>query len=72
MVRLHNIAEHEDGWLLVVTSLIHAIPLEDPLGPAVISLLLDDCPLPTKVNLNPNPKYWSQLQENLIYHHTHL
>jgi hypothetical protein len=49
MVKLHNIAEHEDGWLLVVTSLVNAIPMEDPLGPAVISLLLDDCPLPTKV-----------------------
>ena len=50
MVKLHNIAEHEDGWLLVVTSLVNAIPMEDPLGPAVISLLLDDCPLPTKVS----------------------
>ena len=49
MVRLHNIAELEEGWLLVVTSLVSAIPMEDPLGPAVISLLLDDCPLPTKV-----------------------
>jgi hypothetical protein len=27
------------------------IPLEDPLGPAVIALLLDECPLPTRVSL---------------------
>uniref|UniRef100_A0A3B3TXK0 Ring finger and SPRY domain containing 1 n=1 Tax=Poecilia latipinna TaxID=48699 RepID=A0A3B3TXK0_9TELE len=37
-----------DGWLEVVQSLIRVIPLDDPLGPAVITLLLDECPLPTK------------------------
>jgi hypothetical protein len=49
MVKLHKIAELEEGWTMVVTSLVSSIPMEDPLGPAVISLLLDDCPLPTKV-----------------------
>lgn len=39
----------DDGWLEVVQSLIRVIPLDDPLGPAVITLLLDECPLPTKV-----------------------
>lgn len=39
----------DEGWLDVVQSLIRVIPLEDPLGPAVITLLLDECPLPTKV-----------------------
>ncbi|GAB1293489.1 RING finger and SPRY domain-containing protein 1 [Apodemus speciosus] len=38
----------DEGWLDVVQSLIRVIPLEDPLGPAVITLLLDECPLPTK------------------------
>uniref|UniRef100_A0A672TE87 Ring finger and SPRY domain containing 1 n=1 Tax=Strigops habroptila TaxID=2489341 RepID=A0A672TE87_STRHB len=38
----------DEGWLEVVQSLIRVIPLEDPLGPAVIMLLLDECPLPTK------------------------
>jgi len=50
MIMLHKIAENEDGWNLVVKSLVNSIPLDDPLGPAVISLLLDDCPLPTKEN----------------------
>ena len=40
----------DDGWLEVVQSLIRVIPLDDPLGPAVITLLLDECPLPTKVS----------------------
>lgn len=40
----------DEGWLDVVQSLIRVIPLEDPLGPAVITLLLDECPLPTKVS----------------------
>jgi hypothetical protein len=48
MLRLHVIADKEKGWLTVVNSMINVIPLEDPLGPAVILLLLDDCPLPTK------------------------
>lgn len=50
MVKLHRIAEIEDGWPMVVMSLVHCIPMQNPLGPAVISLLLDDCPLPTKEN----------------------
>ena len=31
--------------------MVEVIPLSDPLGPAVMTLLLDDCPLPTKVKL---------------------
>ncbi|MEE6499769.1 hypothetical protein FKM82_003578 [Ascaphus truei] len=49
MITLHEMAETDDGWLDVVQSLIRVIPLEDALGPAVITLLLDECPLPTKV-----------------------
>lgn len=48
MLMLHNIADNEDGWIQVVMSMINVIPLEDPLGPSVITLLLDDCPLPSK------------------------
>lgn len=49
MIQLHKIAETETGWLDVAKSLIQAIPMKDPLGPAVITLLLDECPLPTRV-----------------------
>ena len=49
MIQLHKIAETEQGWLDVAKSLIQAIPMKDPLGPAVITLLLDECPLPSKV-----------------------
>ncbi|KAH7982705.1 hypothetical protein HPB52_006771 [Rhipicephalus sanguineus] len=48
MIKLHLIADKESGWLLVVRSMVNAIPMDDPLGPAVITLILDDCPLPTK------------------------
>lgn len=48
MLKLHIIADKEAGWLLVVRSMVQVIPLNDPLGPAVITLLLDDCPLPSK------------------------
>ena len=36
------------GWLNMVKSMIDVIPIDDPLGPATISLLLDECPLPAK------------------------
>lgn len=48
LMRLHAVADHEEGWLQLVRSLVEVIPLSDPLGPAVMTLLLDDCPLPTK------------------------
>ena len=48
MMKLHKIADQELGWLHVVQSMIDVIPMDDPLGPATIILLLDDCPLPTK------------------------
>jgi hypothetical protein len=48
MMKLHKIADQEEGWLHVVQSMIDVIPMDDSLGPATIILLLDDCPLPTK------------------------
>lgn len=50
MLTLHKIADQESGWLQVMKSLINVIPMDDPLGPAVVTLLLEECPLPTKVN----------------------
>ena len=57
MIVLHMIADKEDGWLTVVLSMVNVIPMSDPLGPAVILLLLDDCPLPTKVRAGLSPAY---------------
>uniref|UniRef100_A0A158R567 RING finger and SPRY domain-containing protein 1 n=1 Tax=Syphacia muris TaxID=451379 RepID=A0A158R567_9BILA len=48
LVRLNIIAETEDGWLKVVTCMVDVVPDDDPLGPAVLTLFLDDSPLPTK------------------------
>ena len=50
MLKLHVLADKEKGWLAVVNSMINVIPTDNPLGTAVILLLLDDCPLPTKVS----------------------
>ena len=47
LMKLHSVADHEEGWLQLVQSLVEVIPVADPLGPAVMTLLLDDCPLPT-------------------------
>lgn len=48
MLLLHNIADDEEGWIQVVKSMVNVIPMQDPLGPSVITLLLDDCPLPSR------------------------
>ena len=49
MVYLHELSETESGWLDVTQSLVDVIPIKDPLGPANITLLLDDSPIPAKV-----------------------
>ncbi|GAB0091860.1 RING finger and SPRY domain-containing protein 1 [Sergentomyia squamirostris] len=48
MMQLYDITERPSGWLQLVKSLIYVVPLEHPMGPNVITLLLDDSPLPTK------------------------
>ena len=47
-MKLNMIAEKEQGWLIVVRALIDLVPDHDSLGPAVITLFLDECPLPSK------------------------
>jgi len=49
MMQLHKIADVELGWLAIVYSMLSKITTSDPLGPAVITLILDECPLPSKV-----------------------
>ena len=51
MVYLHELSETESGWLDVTQSLVDVIPIADPLGPANITLLLDDSPIPAKVGV---------------------
>ncbi|XP_050072267.1 RING finger and SPRY domain-containing protein 1-like [Anopheles maculipalpis] len=48
MVMLHDITDKPSGWIQLVKSLIRVIPLDNPMGPSVITLLLDDSPLPSK------------------------
>ncbi len=52
MRKLNAITEQESGWLAVISSMVEVIPMEDPLGPANITLLLDDCPLPSKETIH--------------------
>lgn len=48
MLLLHDITERPKGWLCLVRSLIRVIPVHHPMGASVITLLLDDSPLPSK------------------------
>eukprot|EP00096_Caligus_rogercresseyi_P011351 TRINITY_DN4439_c0_g1_i1.p1 TRINITY_DN4439_c0_g1~~TRINITY_DN4439_c0_g1_i1.p1 ORF type:complete len:520 (+),score=97.52 TRINITY_DN4439_c0_g1_i1:169-1728(+) len=47
MLKLHSLAYSEEGWLRMVECLIEVIPLREPVGPASMTLLLDECPLPS-------------------------
>ncbi|XP_004522766.1 RING finger and SPRY domain-containing protein 1 [Ceratitis capitata] len=48
ILMLHSITEKPAGWIELVRSLMRVVPVEHPMGPSVIALLLDDSPLPTK------------------------
>ncbi|GMT00745.1 hypothetical protein PENTCL1PPCAC_30836, partial [Pristionchus entomophagus] len=48
LLKLNLIADKEEGWQMVVRCLIETIPHEDALGPAVITLFLDESPLPAR------------------------
>lgn len=48
MVQLHDITDKPPGWIQLVKSLVRVVPIDHPMGPSVITLLLDDSPLPTK------------------------
>ena len=51
MQKLHMISETEIGWLVVISSLINKIDLEHPFGSALILLILEDAPLPTRKSI---------------------
>lgn len=48
MIQLHEITDKPTGWIQLVKSLVRVVPIEHAMGPSVITLLLDDSPLPTK------------------------
>ncbi|XP_047524393.1 RING finger and SPRY domain-containing protein 1-like isoform X1 [Pieris napi] len=48
LVKLHLIADKEEGWIQMITSMVNVIPIENPFGPTAISILLDACPLPSR------------------------
>ncbi|GMR53804.1 hypothetical protein PMAYCL1PPCAC_23999 [Pristionchus mayeri] len=48
LLKLNLIADKEEGWQTVVGCLIETVPHEDALGPAVITLFLDESPLPAR------------------------
>lgn len=54
--KLHIIGDQEEGWLQIIISMINIVPVDDPLGPAVITVVLDDCPLPNKVSFKTRMK----------------
>lgn len=52
MQKLHMISETEIGWLVVISSLINKVDLDHPFGSALILLILEDAPLPTKKSIS--------------------
>lgn len=59
MLRLQALSNKGHGWLLVLHSMVNVIPINEPLGPAVITLVLDDCALPAKDSITKVPRmFW--------------
>jgi len=59
MARLQTLSNKGHGWLLVLYSMANVIPLHEPLGPAVINLVMDECALPTKDSIIKVPRmFW--------------
>lgn len=48
MAQLHDITDQPTGWVQLVKSMLRVVPIDHPMGPSVIMLLLDDSPLPSK------------------------
>lgn len=40
MIQLHDITDKASGWIQLVKSLIRVVPIDHPMGPSVITLLL--------------------------------
>eukprot|EP00088_Acartia_fossae_P005691 TRINITY_DN1256_c0_g1_i3.p1 TRINITY_DN1256_c0_g1~~TRINITY_DN1256_c0_g1_i3.p1 ORF type:complete len:525 (+),score=95.06 TRINITY_DN1256_c0_g1_i3:1796-3370(+) len=72
LIKLNTVAEREEGWLQLVKAFIHVIPVDEPLGPAVMSLFLDDCPLPTRETALKCVDFLDGLKESDIKEHRNL
>jgi len=72
LIKLNTVAEREEGWIQLVKAFVHVIPMEDPLGPAVMSLFLDDCPLPTRETALRCVEFLDDLSDSDIKEHRNL
>jgi hypothetical protein len=54
MTELQELASNERKWIKILLALIERVKLNDPLGPAIIALFLEECPLPSKVRADTN------------------
>ncbi|XP_063702899.1 RING finger and SPRY domain-containing protein 1-like [Culicoides brevitarsis] len=48
MQHLHDLTEKPHGWIELIKSLVRTVPVEHSMGASVITLLMDDSPLPSK------------------------
>lgn len=49
IIKLKQIVKEEEYWLLIMLNLVDKIETDDPLGPSIIALFLEETPLPSKV-----------------------
>lgn len=63
MIKLQILADLEEGWLSVISSMINVIPLEEYLGPSIILLLSEGFSLPTKESILKLPEILSNIEQ---------
>ena len=49
IIKLQHIAKEEKLWIPIIFRLINKIEINDPLGPSIITIFLEETPLPSKV-----------------------
>lgn len=47
IIEMQRLASNEKGWIKIMIQLVNRIELDDPIGPSIITLFLDEFPIPT-------------------------
>lgn len=74
IIKLKQIVKEESFWLLIMLNLIDKIEIDDPLGPSLISIFLEETPLPTQDQVNllmekiviDNKAYSEKIERNIL------
>ncbi len=65
IIKLKQITNDESLWISIIFRLINKIDLDDSLGASVISIFLEETPLPSKVLINNYNKFFYEIKQKI-------